>query len=486
MTGSVAIDVVIGLVFIYLLYSLFATVVLEILNTIMGLRARNLRYALRRMLKDEKEESNYWKRVLYKLGNFFFKPIGKGVNFKNDTLFDAFYNQPAIKYLSAGATANKSSYIASHNFSKSLIDTLQQNYSIDGLTDKIKAKLETYIDDSRYLNTHSATLQLLGQSPSLDRKWLKAEDGFRKAFKNLLDTDKLKIVNALLPELHDFAALRIQKGKKDGIARFLKESFQNKNVLEKIVTGISFLPEDSDTRKLIASLLSDAQNDLEKFNFLLEQWYDDTMERATGWFKRRTQFFLFFIGIVIAIGFNANTVDIIKKLSRNPEAREQMVQLAIAYSDELKNNGEVIIEDKSKQGAQDGVEAQEKKADDLQSGNDQEQQALDSSTTKPLIEADKGPLQEETDSIADSLNEQQEEAEKNKKTKDSLLQVAKKLRGDIENAQDLIGTNWQLPDSIKFYNTTKEMDVALKRNVNREALLDRQKNLSIFWPHGVS
>ena len=55
MTGSVALDVVIGLIFIYLLFSLFGTIIMEIINSLLGLRARNLRYALRRMLMDEKE-----------------------------------------------------------------------------------------------------------------------------------------------------------------------------------------------------------------------------------------------------------------------------------------------------------------------------------------------------------------------------------------------------------------------------------------------
>ncbi|HEY5917548.1 MAG TPA: hypothetical protein VIU13_09115, partial [Chryseolinea sp.] len=54
MIDNVALDVVIGLVFIYLLYSLFATVIMEIISSTFGLRARNLSYALRRMLMDEK------------------------------------------------------------------------------------------------------------------------------------------------------------------------------------------------------------------------------------------------------------------------------------------------------------------------------------------------------------------------------------------------------------------------------------------------
>lgn len=53
MLNNVAPDVVIGLIFIYLLYSLRATVIAEIIATKLGFRARNLKEAIDRMLNDE-------------------------------------------------------------------------------------------------------------------------------------------------------------------------------------------------------------------------------------------------------------------------------------------------------------------------------------------------------------------------------------------------------------------------------------------------
>ena len=58
------------------------------------------------------------------------------------------------------------------------------------------------------------------------------------------------------------------------------------------------------------------------------------MERATGWYKRRTQVILFVIGLFVAIFFNVDTVDIIHKLSSDPKLREQLVQQASAYTKE--------------------------------------------------------------------------------------------------------------------------------------------------------
>lgn len=47
MLNNVALDASIGLVFIYLLYSLLVTIIAELIATKLGLRARNLREANR-------------------------------------------------------------------------------------------------------------------------------------------------------------------------------------------------------------------------------------------------------------------------------------------------------------------------------------------------------------------------------------------------------------------------------------------------------
>jgi hypothetical protein len=60
----------------------------------------------------------------------------------------------------------------------------------------------------------------------------------------------------------------------------------------------------------------------------LEGWYDGAMDRASGWFKRRTQFRLFFLGLAIAVIGNVNSVTIAQYLAANQEAREGLVQMA--------------------------------------------------------------------------------------------------------------------------------------------------------------
>src|SRR5437867_10413895 len=52
LTGSAALDVVIGLAFVYLLFSLLCSAVQEGIAGIFDLRARNLEAALKRLLED--------------------------------------------------------------------------------------------------------------------------------------------------------------------------------------------------------------------------------------------------------------------------------------------------------------------------------------------------------------------------------------------------------------------------------------------------
>ena len=60
----------------------------------------------------------------------------------------------------------------------------------------------------------------------------------------------------------------------------------------------------------------------------LENWYDGVMDRASGWYKRRTQIWLFFLGLLVAAALNINPIVIGQHLATTPEAREKIVAAA--------------------------------------------------------------------------------------------------------------------------------------------------------------
>jgi len=63
---------------------------------------------------------------------------------------------------------------------------------------------------------------------------------------------------------------------------------------------------DPETLDQLKQLFLDSK-DVAEFKLHLERWFDETMERASGWYKKQTQLILFIVGLTIAIAFNADT-----------------------------------------------------------------------------------------------------------------------------------------------------------------------------------
>src|SRR5262249_41096225 len=61
-------------------------------------------------------------------------------------------------------------------------------------------------------------------------------------------------------------------------------------------------------RKRLAPMIRGAQTDVERLGTHLEAWFDDTMARVSGWYKRKTQIILIVIGIALVPAINASTI----------------------------------------------------------------------------------------------------------------------------------------------------------------------------------
>ena len=54
----------------------------------------------------------------------------------------------------------------------------------------------------------------------------------------------------------------------------------------------------------------------------IENWFNDTMDRLSGWYKRRAQLAAFFIGLTAALLLNVDTVQLATQLWKEPALRE--------------------------------------------------------------------------------------------------------------------------------------------------------------------
>ncbi len=224
MFGSNVLEVVIGLIFIYLLLSLFVSVVNEIITSFLSLRGSFLARVIIHFIDDKNN----------KLSDYFF-----------DNLLFKKIRQP--KRISWFGKIKYPSYLPREAFSKILLETIVQKES--------GSKTEV------------------------------AEVTFTK------------------------------------IKKIVKENLQ-----------------EGDTRQMLLSMINDVEQKeenvekkLEKLRAEIEDWYDTLMKRASGWYKRRVQIFLFAIGLLTAVIFNADTFDIVNTLTSNPQVRQEMVELAEKY-----------------------------------------------------------------------------------------------------------------------------------------------------------
>jgi hypothetical protein len=97
-------------------------------------------------------------------------------------------------------------------------------------------------------------------------------------------------------------------------------------------------PVQGDFKKVLTGLLDAAENNIEKFRTGIEKFYDDAMERAGGWYKKKIQQWLLVIGTIITIILNVDTVQIAKLLWADKASLAKAADMAVEYVSENKSS----------------------------------------------------------------------------------------------------------------------------------------------------
>jgi hypothetical protein len=208
--GSPILDVVAGMVFIYLLLSIICTAANEIIASLFSLRARNLAKGIANLLAD--------KRI-------------KGLD-------ELFYDHPLIKSLYRGK--RKPSYIPDHTFALAFLD---------------------------------------------------------------------------------------------GIAPFEGKG-KGEQAIPLIREAVSQLKDDSELKRTLSIFLHQAGDDFAKLQTSIETWFNDSMTRAAGWYKRKSQFITIILAVLLVGATNADTLTIVKKLYNDPVLRAAVVAQAQVFAEQ--------------------------------------------------------------------------------------------------------------------------------------------------------
>jgi Na+-transporting methylmalonyl-CoA/oxaloacetate decarboxylase gamma subunit len=252
LTGSVALDVAVGLAFVFLVLSLLASAIQEQIAAWLALRASTLEQGLRNMLENDAPA-----------------PLNATVpaatqNAEQRALVDELYAHPVIRSLYKQGRfllRRKSkrtgpwefgrlpSYIAPRSFALALMDTLAPN------------------------------------------------------------------------------ALASESG----------SPLTSRDALAEIRTAIGDTQLPPGLKHQLLTMVDGARGEIDDFRKGLEAWFDDSMARVSGWYKRKTQMFMLAIAIALALGLNANALTIGDRLWKDQAVRAAVVQAAGKATQEKKS-----------------------------------------------------------------------------------------------------------------------------------------------------
>jgi hypothetical protein len=89
--------------------------------------------------------------------------------------------------------------------------------------------------------------------------------------------------------------------------------------------------ENSKVKNALMAMLALAGEDIDKFRESIEGWFNSTMDRVSGWYKRRSQLIVFILGFVAAGAMNVNSISVASDLWVHKAQRDAMVSAAQGY-----------------------------------------------------------------------------------------------------------------------------------------------------------
>ena len=387
MNLPVIIDIIIGLVFIYLTLSLLASEIQELIATVLQWRAEHLKKSIEVLISGGSEGAKdpvQFQRVGQLAYAIYANPMIKDLNqgakgvlsegFRSVThrMGDFYHGVTGTKNVFDNKSTGPS-YIPAECFSASLLDTLKISSLLSSIS---KTRLE------RFKDLQLAQIKQIGDGlnlpdstkPIIEQElgWLTAEfNRVIEDYKNDIGTldnsldrmsEKLGFYindsQVYLPET-ELAGREFQRQMAFVKARFDSE-FEREALLgqlqpslshllntirksQETVAEIMELKEDSLIYKQIQETLDsmpeslkrslyvlaqraekgggDAQEQLQRFQKEIEIWFDQSMERASGVYKRNAKGVAILLGTALAVAANADTINIINRLSKDSMLR---------------------------------------------------------------------------------------------------------------------------------------------------------------------
>ena len=219
-------------------------------------------------------------------------------------------NQPALKMRWAE--------IMVHNDEK-LVKQVEKNLEED---QTLRYKLRMIVEEkAEYLNLNDEKIELVIDSIRLtlnELDFLPAVNRIQEWIGNVQGMDALKELNPPL-----YKSLLLLQNDTIGIAN-------TPNILEAVRNRFA----------LAAANIGQEEHKLATMRLNSETWFNESMDRLSGWYKRKATFLAFLIGLVLATFLNVDSILLVQHLWREPTVRKALAANATAFAD---SNSEIPI-----------------------------------------------------------------------------------------------------------------------------------------------
>jgi len=311
MFGSNFVEIGIGLSLLFVLLSLICSQGAETLSRWLSWRSRFLEEGIQELLQDRALADRLYRHPLI-------KGLGRKIPFAPNGLV-----QRVARGLSLQRRMDreldvwsKPSYIPSHLFARALLDTILL---------------------SRRFPPCGALCKAMGENPSPDVRRLAARV-------EALVLDDPEVFAARLSGVGEsIGRLATSEAEKEVLLKLLEaargaasSSDQPEAPMDRVRAAIERLENAELKRALRALLEHDEVKDMAGARGAIARWFDDGMDRVSGWYKRRSQRVVLALAAFLTIALNIDTLLIADRLSRDATLRELVVAAGAGAGEQYK------------------------------------------------------------------------------------------------------------------------------------------------------
>ena len=311
MFDSAILDVALGLAFIFLLVSLLVSALTEMLSGAMKWRSAHLWEGLENLLQSAEARNRLYEHPLIKgLARVRTERVGRVARLLR-------WRKGAAPSSAPHDWKNGKrgpSYIPSRTFALAMIDIIRRPHEA---VIRFEGRLRGAVADAA--QDPSRALQVA-------RQIVEETSGTDVPVRVRQEIEKLKtLLDKFSPDKPEGVVAEIETFLKDAPKRWLEQADGSVQT----------------TMDALSPLAHDAAGDVDRFRENVEIWFNDGMERVSGWYKRHTAVWQTGIAFVLAVGMNVDALQITRTLWREPTLRQALVTSAEAYSRTAQAPGEL-------------------------------------------------------------------------------------------------------------------------------------------------